>query len=194
MNAADMVGVFDRIMPMWYEDGYAVRRHIRDLIRAVGRKHAYAALCMGDGSGTRWQWQPGDVKAQMLEVLFGGGSGYMFWTWGYSDLRIIAEIAQTNGVVADNEGIFLDGESTDRFWTEQDLRFATTLETDATGLLLVSNYTKTDNDKVWLRKRPEKPMTLTEVYDGRKIRLSKDQQIFSVTTLPGQCSLWKYRK
>ena len=72
--------------------------------------------------------------------------------------------------------------------------FATSLETETAGLLLVSNYTKTDNRTVWLRKRPEDKMILTEVYTGQKMILSKNQQIFSLEVTPEQCTLWKWEK
>ena len=178
---------------MYYETGYDVRRHMRNLVRAVGRKHAYATLCMGEARRNRWVWRPGEVRSQMLEVLFAGGMGYTFWSWPYSNLRIIAEVAETNGIVANNEAIFLKGTPTDRFRTEQDRCFATTLETKDAGLLLVSNYTRTDDHKVWIRKRPAESVTLTELYTGQVLRLAAGQQLFAVRVAPGNCRLWKWK-
>ncbi|KKM81954.1 hypothetical protein LCGC14_1324630, partial [marine sediment metagenome] len=192
-NPAELAGIWDRIAPMYYETGYDVRRHMRSLVRAVGRKHAYATLCMGEARRNRWIWRPGELRAQMLEVLFAGGMGYSFWSWPYSNLRIIAEVAETNGIVADNEEVFLKGTRTDRFRTDQDRCFATTLETEAAGLLLVSNYTRTDNHKVWIRRRPTEAMTLTELYTGHVLRLAAGQQSFAVEVAPQNCTLWKWQ-
>jgi len=193
-NPAELAGIWDRIAPMYYKPSYDVRHYMQTLVRAVGRKYAYATLSMGQDRVNRFVWRPGEVRPQMLEVLFAGGMGYIYWSWPNANLRIIAEIAETNGVVANNEDIFLYGKSTDRFWTEQDRRFATTLETEEAGLLLVSNYTQTANNKVWLRKRPEKPMVLTEVYSGQVRRLAARQQIFSVELEPQTCQLWKWKQ
>ena len=193
-NPSELAGIWDRIAPMYYEPSYDLRHHMQSLVRAVGRKHAYATPNMGEARDNRMEWRPGEVRPQMLEVLFAGGMGYTYWSWSCTNLRIIAEIAETNGVVADNEEIFLHGNSTDRFWIEQDRRFATTLETEDSGLLLVSNYTHTDDNKVWLRKRPEKPIVLTEVYTGQVLRLAARQQIFSVELEPQNCQLWKWKK
>ena len=193
-NPAELAGIWDRIAPMYYKPSYDVRHYMQTLVRAVGRKYAYATLSMGQDRDNCIVWRPGEVRAQMLEVLFAGGMGYIYWSWPNANLRIIAEIAETNGVVANNEDIFLYGKSTDRFWTEQDRRFATTLETEEAGLLLVSNYTQTANNKVWLRKRPEKPMVLTEVYSGQVRRLAARQQIFSVELEPQTCQLWKWKQ
>ena len=193
-NPSELAGIWDRIAPMYYVTSYNLRHYMRNLVQAVGRKYAYAALCMGADRNNRWVWRPGEVRPQMLEVLFAGGMGYIYWSWPYSNLRIIAEVARTNGVVADNEDIFLDGKSTGRFWTEQARTFASTLETDTAGLLLVSNYTRTDNTRVWLRKRPAGPMTLTELYTGQVLRLAANQQIFSVELAPENCQLWKWKK
>jgi len=192
MNPAAMTDVFDRIMPMFYEEAIDLRSHIRELVRAVGREHAGAALCMGTARSDRWVWRPGEVRAQILEVLFSGGTGYMFWSWPYSNLRIIAEIAQTNGIVADNEAFFLDGQPTKRFWTEADRTFASCMEMSDRGLLLVSNYTKTHNDKVFVRRLPGPALVLTELFSGRQISLAAGQQSFTVATKPGMCSLWRW--
>jgi hypothetical protein len=130
----------------------------------------------------------------MLEVLFSGAKGYMFWSWNKTNLRIIAEIAETNGVVADNEEIFLNGDFTERFWTEAPRSYAVTLETDASGLLLITNYTGTDNGTIRVFKRPERAMVLTEIYSGETIHLSPDQQVFSLFVPTAQCTLWKWEE
>lgn len=194
LNPSDMVGIWDRIAPMYYESAEEIRRDIKNLVRAIGREHAYAALCMGEGRADRWEWRPGEIKPQLLEVLFAGGMGYTCWSWPYSNLRIMSEVIATNGIVADNEEIFLNGKSSDRFWTEQDRCFTTTLETESAGLLLVSNYTTTNNKTIWVRKRPEKPMQLTELYTGQVLRLADQQQIVSVEISPQNCQLWKWDK
>ena len=194
MNAAETAGVFDKIMPMYYSGGYSLRREIRKLVRAAGREYTYGSLNMGTARSDRRVWQPGEVRAQMLEVLFSGAKGYMFWSWNKSNLRIIAEIAETNGVVADNEEIFLNGDFTERFWIEQPRTYSTTLETDDAGMFLVTNYTETDNSRIQVFKRPEKAMTLTEVYTGEKINLAANRQIFTLYVPSAQCGLWKWEK
>ena len=194
VNVAETGGVFDRIMPMYYSGGYHLRVEIRKLIRAAGREYSYASLNMGEARADRRMWKPGENRAHILETLFAGGRGYMYWAWNKSNLRIIAEVAETNGIVAEYEDLFLNGKNTERFWTEQPRTFATTLETGDEGMLLVSNYTGTDNTRVRVFKRPEKAMTLTEVYTNQKLKLAPQQQIFAVSLPSAQCSLWKWKK
>ena len=192
VNVAETGRVFDRIMPMYYSGGLNLRTEIRKLIRAAGREVTYASLNMGEARADRRMWKPGENRAHILETLFAGGRGYMYWAWNKSNLRIIAEVAETNGMVADNEEMFLSGRNTDRFWTEQERTFATTLETDAAGMVLISNYTGTENTRVRVFTRPEEAMVLTEVYTGETMSLAKDQQIFAISVPSAQCSLWKW--
>ena len=194
LNVAETGQVFDRIMPMYYSGGYALRREIRKLIRAAGREVSYASLNMGEARADRRMWKPGENRAHILESLFAGGRGYMYWAWNKSNLRIIAEVAETNGVVAEHEEVFANGRNTERFWTEQPRTFATTLETGSKGLLLITNYTATDNRRIQVFKRPEKPMVLTDVYTGEQLKLGADQQVFAVFVPAAQCGLWKWDK
>ncbi|MAE64385.1 MAG: hypothetical protein CMJ18_08940 [Phycisphaeraceae bacterium] len=194
LNVAETGRVFDRIMPMYYSGGFHLRRELRKLIRAAGREVSYASLNMGEARADRRMWRPGENRTHMLETLFAGGRGYMYWAWNKSNLRIIAEVAETNGVVADHEEIFVDGRSTERFWTEQPRQFASTLETDEAGLLLITNYTQTDNSRIWVFKRPGEPMTLTNVYAGTQLELAPEQQIFQVDVPAAQCMLLKWEK
>jgi len=195
MNPAAMAGLFDRIMPMFYEDGFALRRHIRELVDAVGREHAYAALCTGEPGSSRFEWQPGEHRAMMLETLFGGARGYMFWTWPNASLLTIAEIAETNGVVAANETMLLKGKFSRRFWLDGDnpRRFVTCLENDREGLMLVSNYARSGEPDIWIRKRPGEKYRLTELFDGGKLEAGAGQQLFCVSVPAGTVGLWKWR-
>ena len=194
LNVAETGQVFDRIMPMYYSGGFALRREIRKLIRAAGREVSYASLNMGEARADRRMWKPGENRAHILETLFAGGRGYMYWAWNKSNIRIIAEVAETNGIVAEHEDLFLNGQNTERFWTEQPRTFATTLETGDAGLLLVSNYTGTKNTRIRVFKRPDKAMTLTEVYTGKTVELARNQQVFSLLVPSAQCRLWRWEK
>lgn len=190
LNLAELAGVFDLICPQYYGGGEKVARWTRQLVREVGRDKACPTLCMGE----RYEWQPGEFRAQILEALFAGARGYTSWGWPYSNLRVIAEAAETNGALATHEALLRQGVATETFWTEQPGGRVSVLETGAAGLLLVSNYSRDGAATVVVRRRPGTALALSEVFTGTTVRLTPGETDFVPAVRPGTCTLWKWKK
>jgi len=194
-NYNKLLEVFDYFSPQLYMNAYEIRSQVADLVRVVGKEKALPLLCMGEARTNRDQWKKGEVKAQILEILFAGAKGYGSWGWPYSNLRIVAEFAQTNNAIAENEDIFVHGEKTNSFYVEDQTRqFASALETDKAGLLLISNYTKTGMNEVIIRKFIRKNIELRDVFTDNKITLPEGQEFFIVNVKPGTCALYRWNK
>jgi len=191
----DLLDVFDYFSPQLYNDIPTVRKRIALLVKKVGKNRAMPLLTSGGGH-ERWEWKTGELRALIFEVLFAGAKGYDFWGSLFSNLRIQAEIALTNNAVAENEDIFVNGKKTNAFEIENASRqFASVLETDKSGLLLLSNYTKIEGKNILqvVKNRSEEYL-LTEVFSGQKIKLSKEQTFFFVKVEPDSCLLFRWEK
>jgi hypothetical protein len=190
LNLEELAGVFDLICPQFYGGGDMVARRTRALVRVVGRDKACPTLCMGE----RFEWQPGEFRAQILEAVFAGARGYTSWGWPYSNLRVIAEAAETNGALATYEPLLRQGVPTETFWTEQPGCRVSVLECSTGGLLLVSNYCRDGAATVVVQRRPGTATALSEVFTGATVRLTPDEADFAPTVRSGSCTLWKWEK
>jgi hypothetical protein len=190
LNLAELAGVFDLICPQFYGGGDMVARRTRELVRVVGREKACPTLCMGE----RHEWQPGEFRAQILEAIFAGAGGYTSWGWPYSNLRVIAEAAETNGALAAHETLLRQGAPTETFWTEQPGCRVSVLETSAAGFLLVSNYSRSGAAAVVVQRRHGTAAALSEVFTGATVRLPPGETDFAPAVRPGTCTLWKWKK
>jgi hypothetical protein len=195
-NYRDLFDVFTYFSPQLYMDAHDIRTETRDLVAAVGRDRAVPLLCMGESRADRFEWQPGEIRAQILEVLFAGAHGYNSWGWYYSNQRIINEMARTNDVIAQHEDVFVNGVATDTFLAvnQPPRQFATTLETDDAGLLLVSNYTRGADRIVRVRRQPGEPLVLTHCFTGKCMNIEPGQEVIHFNITPGTCGLWRWDK
>jgi hypothetical protein len=188
LNLAELADVFDLICPQFYGGGESVARRTRDLVREVGRDKACPTLCLGE----RYEWEPGEFRAQILEAVFAGARGYTSWGWPYANLRIIAEAAETNGVLATHETILRQGTATTTFWTAASRGRVAVLETATAGLLLVSNDSRGGTPAVIVQRRPGTAVVLTEVFTGATVRLTPGDAEFSAAVQPGTVALWTW--
>ena len=195
MNPAIMVGVFDHILPMFYGSALQMRTWVRELVAATDPQTAGAALCAGESRANRYEWQKGDVQAQMLESLFANGkAGILFWSWPYSNMRIVAEIAETNGVIADNEDIFWPGTPGQGFSAPADGQFASTLETDSDALLLVSNYTEQRETTVMVKRSGEAAVAMKGLLGSADLVWKRGESEKRIPVPVGNVRLWRWSK
>ncbi|MBI4025302.1 MAG: hypothetical protein HY360_10010 [Verrucomicrobia bacterium] len=167
------------ILQHYYRYGLSPRR-FRETFRrqcwALAGKNCYAAL------DSDWEDAnvPGNMAASALETLFAGGSGYSVWYGPYMDTRQWTELAAVNDLIAQHEETFLKGKDTDLFrcfategkevyfpsWS-QDICTATR-ETDAEGLLLITDYRK-ERKPVWIERSMKYagPLALIDALTGQ---------------------------
>jgi hypothetical protein len=177
-----LADVIDQVIPQLYFRYGIPPRRFRDLIRrqcwALGREKCYAGI----DSDHPDAGVPGNLTAAVLETLFAGGQGYCVWYGPYMDTRQRAELAAVNDVVARYERTFVEGTDTDLFrcfapegegdyfhpWSDD--VFASTLETEAEGLLLISDYRQERTPLLVERsRRYAGPMTLRDAFSGEKV-------------------------
>jgi hypothetical protein len=190
LDLVALADIFDLICPQYYGGADRVARWTRELVDAVGRDKACPTLCLGE----RFLWQPGEFRAQILEAVFAGARGYTSWGWPYSNLRIIAEAAGTNGVLAEQETLLRQGVRTTSFRTEQPGARVAVIETEGAGLVLVSNSSRNGATQVVVRRRAGAAMELRELFTGVTARLAVAESEFAPAVPPGTCTLWRWTK
>ena len=189
LNFVELSDIFDCMSPQYYTNAENVGKKTRELVSAVGRDKACPYLCPGE----RFEWRPGEFRAQILEVVFAGGNGYLLWGWPYSNLRIIAEAAEANGALAKYEQVFLHGTATDSFYTQQSGCRVSVIESDKAGLLLVSKY-RGSGESVSVRRKSKNVPMLTEVFTGKKLFFDADSTQIDITVSNGTSTLWMWKK
>lgn len=203
-----LADVIDQIIPQLYFRYGIPPRRFRDLIRrqcwALGREKCYAGI---DSDHTDSS-VPGNLTAAVLETLFAGGQGYCVWYGPYTDTRQRAELAAVNDVVARHEATFVRGKDTDLFrcfapegegnyfhpWSND--VFASTLETEAEGLLLISDYRQEREPILVERSRKYAgPMILRDAFTGSEVaRLVAGQWEFRIQLKDSPVRLLVWRK
>ena len=194
-DPAIMGDTIEKIFPMLYIPTGALRRQVSELVAATSRETAGAALCAGQPSEYRWVWAPGEIQAQMLEVLFArGNGGILIWTWSYTNARILAEIAQVTGVIAENEEIFWDGETSAEFSVDKSDQRAAAIETNEAGLLLVGNYGDPGITTVKVTRRGTGRTAMVDLIGNADITWEEGEQERRFTIPTGQARVWRWQK
>lgn len=207
-DARALADVIDQAIPQLYFRYGIPPRRFRDVIRrqcwALDRKNCYAGIDSDDPAAN----VPGNLTAAVLETLFAGGKGYCVWYGPFTDTRQWAELAAVNDVAARHESTFLHGVDTDLFrcfapegkgdyfhpWSND--VFASTLETDTEGLLLISDYRK-EQKPLWVERSRKYtgPVTLCDAFSGQEVaKLSAGQWEFEIDLKKSAVRLLMWKK
>lgn len=170
---------------------------------ALAGKNCYAAL----DSDCEDANVPGNLAASALEILFAGGSGYSVWHGPYMDTRQWAELGMVNDLIATHEETLRKGKDTDLFrsfvtegkepyfpsWSP-DVCTATR-ETDAEGLLLITDY-RNERKPIWVERsmKYDGPMVLRDALTGEPAaQLAAGQWDFRIhlKEFPWKLLVWK---
>ncbi len=104
----------DHLVPMLYETAAKVREHMTALVETAGAEKLLVGLTLGQPENGRDLFAPTQTRAQILEGVFAGARGYVFWTYPRSDAATLAAIARANATLARVEDVLLDGTRTNR--------------------------------------------------------------------------------